>query len=274
MRKINLFFIVIFGAVFCSGAMAAVSNFTPKKAAAVKIDKEATTKTSLGASLLPNVISLATSVMDFNKSQQELTAECEPSSSDITFVNNMIKEWAIAGAQNPFDYGILKCTGVNSYESSVRNNVTALDDALLICYDSFSDSDARGAVWAGFPKAAVAEYCSSGETLSNCEARNKKKITNLWTLYDKIDFSDKDYIKSEANSLAALKEKADKCSPKKIAAKRMEAMGGFVNSAIGSVGQQADTENMMENVKSLMGQKGLGGNLGGLSQIAGQMLNR
>ncbi len=278
MRKINTFFLVILVCGLCSGAFAAITNFTPKKASSVAVNKEATTKTSIGNSLLPMAMNLMATVSEFKNTQQQLTAECEPSSSEINFVNEMIKEWAIAGGQNPFETGRMnKCTGVDSYESTVRNNVSSLDDASLICYDSFPTTSNSSAIWDGYPKAAVVEYCTTGDSLSSCNSNNRKKITNLWTLFDMVeaDFSrDSDYTKSESKQRSSLKEKADKCSPKKIAAKRMETMSGLVKNTINSVGQPTNSVSAMEAVGTMMNKSGVQQNIGGLSEIAGSLLNR
>lgn len=273
MKKLFLFLFVFYGVALESNAFAVVTNFTPKKAAPVAVNKEATTKNSFGASFLPNVLNVASSVISMKEQQDKLTAECEPSSSDLSFVNNMIKEWAISGGVNPFDSsGITQCSSVDSYENSVRANNGGSDAANMICYDWFTDD--KSAIWYGYPKASIANYCSTGDSMSDCAPANKKKATNLWTLYSMIPFDQDDFDEKEGKGYASLAEKADKCTPKKVAAARMSAMGGFVSTAINNVGAPVGTENVMQNVQSLMGKSGLGENISGLSQIAGSLLNR
>ena len=263
-----------FGVVAAFGA---ANVLVPKKASAVTKQDASASTTNVGASLLPTAVNLATNVIALNQQQKALTAECEPNSREITFVNNLIKEWAIAGATNPLasgSRGMRPCDSGESYESTVTGaGMGVTIDASAICYDTFSDADARGAVWAGFPKAAVVEYCSDGGTLSMCGKNKRKKMTNMWTLFDMIDFDNKDYTRTEASQAVALLQKATNCSGNKLAAKRLETFGGFITNTISTMGQPTNTGNVMNAVTSIVGQTGIGG-IGNLATVASQFLDK
>lgn len=272
--------------IFCTTAVAICGAFNafgaanvlvPKKAASVAKQEASTSATNLGASLLPTAVGLVGNVIALNQQQKALVAECEPTSREITFVNNLIKEWAIAGATNPLSAGsagMRPCEDGETYESTVNGSGMGVTiDASAICYDTFSVSDARGAVWAGFPKAAVVEYCSGGESLSTCGKNKRKKMTNMWTLFDMIDFDNDDYTRAEASQAVALLQKATNCSGNKLAAKRLETFGGFITNTISSIGQPTNTGNVMSAVTSMVGQSGIGG-LGNLATVASQFLDK
>lgn len=266
------------GAACC--AFGATKVLVPKKADSVAKRDASTSTTNLGASLLPTAVNLATNVIALNQQQKALAAECEPTSREVTFVNNMVKEWAIAGAVNPLSggrAGLRACDYEGSgetYESSVSGAGVGINiDTSTVCYDTFSVTDARGAVWAGFPKAAVVKYCSEGGSVSMCGKNKIKTMTNMWTIFDMIDFDNNDYTRTEASQAVALLQKASNCSGNKLAAKRLETFGGFVTNTISNLGQPTNTGNVMQAVQGVIGQTGIGG-IGSLATVASQFLDK
>ena len=295
MRKIAGFLVVIVGCLMLSGSFAAVKKvgskatsgasiggsgggLTPKKASAVAAKESDFSTSSIGASLLPNAITLAQGAIQVAKQQKELAANCEPTSREINFVNSMIKEWAEAGAANPLgedpENSDKNCGtfggGTYTYSNYVEDNYDSMD-SVADCYDVFDATEAKGAVWENFPKAAVATYCPSGESCS----KNSKKASNMWVLFDMIDFTEKDYTVEEWKDAQALMEKATNCTPANLAAKKKEAFSGLAMGALGNLGQttNTDTGSIMEVVSGVAGQKGLGG-LGGIGSMATQFLSR
>jgi len=261
------------------GTTSGAGGFVPKKASAVAMKESEFSTSKLGASLLPNVVSLATSAVQIVKQQKELSAECEPTSREINFVNNMVKEWAYAGAANPLgddpENDERNCsqksnTSGYTYRNYIEDNYDSME-SVADCFDVFDKSEADGAVWANFPKASVATYCPDG----SC-TKNSKKASNMWELFDLVEFTEDDYTVDEWKEATALMEKAKNCSAGVLAAKKKEALTGLVTGAISNVGQSSgtgDTSSIMEMVTGMAGQKGLGG-LGGITSMAGQFLNR
>jgi hypothetical protein len=276
MKKI--LFIGAFFAAFCGafGAIAAVNVLTPKKADSVAKQDFSTSTTNVGASLLPAAATLVANVIALNQQQKALVAECEPTSREIEFVNKMVKEWAYTGVTNPLleSRGLRACMDNETYESTVRQAGTGVTiDTAAVCYDTFTKEESHGAVWAGFPKATVVEYCTDGSALSMCSRNNRKKMTNMWMLFDMIDFDNKDYTNAESSQAQALLQKATNCSGNKLAAKRLETFGGFVTSTIGNMGQKTNTGSIMESVSTIVGSTGIGG-ISSLAGVATQFLDR
>ena len=88
MKKFLLLFVC---AVVC---LAGTPGFaiTINKAAPVAA-AESTTSTAT-ASLVPTVLGIIGGVQQLTNQQRQLTAECIPTSQEINWVNNMVKEWA------------------------------------------------------------------------------------------------------------------------------------------------------------------------------------
>ena len=244
MKKFIIFGIIAMIAGGTFDAFGAANVLVPKKADSVAKRDASTSTTNFGASLLPTAVNLATNVIALNNQQKALTAECEPTSREITFVNNMIKEWAIAGATNPL---------------AAASGVTVGARGMVACKDigsnySYSDSVSQAGI-------------------SVCPKNKRKKMTNMWTLFDMIDFDNKDYTRSESSQAVALLQKASNCSGNKLAAKRLETFGGFITNTITNLGQPTNTGNVMGAVQSIVGQTGIGG-IGNLATVASQFLDK
>ena len=93
MRKNLAIFIASLACVTVNSAMAAV---TIKKAAPVATQETSATNTA--TSLVPSVLTLVNDVQVLSAKSRELDTECTPSSAEIEFVNNTIKEWAKTGS--------------------------------------------------------------------------------------------------------------------------------------------------------------------------------
>jgi hypothetical protein len=261
--------IILAGCLCCSAFGATVLK--PKKAAPVAKQEVSTSTTNVGASMLPTALSLVQGVMELSQQQKALTAECQPSSSEINFVNNLVKEWANAGGVNPVGTKIQKCEGTK-YETRVRELANRDDKTTQkICWDVFTDEEARGAVWRGYPKAVRVDYYKDGESKS----KNKQVASNMWDIFALIegDFSEADYTKSESSQAIALHQKVDRCSDVKLAAQKRAAVGGFITSTISNLGQPTNTASVMDAVTGIMGQKGVGG-IGSLATVATQLLDK
>ena len=271
MRKKLLLFI---------GCLLAVHNtagaVTIKKAAPVA--KQEVSAQNVGGNLLPTVVGLVTSVQALNQQQKELTAECIPSSAEINFVNKIIKEWAKTGAANADEVeGRLKMQPCDEssggYEASVRIAADT-NETDMICYDWFGSAADEDTVWYGFPKAVSTYYCSNG-TISGCAEKYRKQVSNIYDVFNLVDFTDVDYMPSDEAKLAtALMAKIEKCSYAKISARKKALWGDFVTTTIGSLGQKTNSASVIDIVSGMSGSLGSGGmqSLGGLTDIAGKLL--
>ena len=254
----------------CMTTCVAMGAVTVKKAAPVAT--QAASSTSTTASLVPSVLNLVSNVQQLNAQQKELTSECMPSSAEISFVDNAVKEWAKTGAASAEDVQKqLKrrpCSGGVGYENAVKDAViTGLDD---ICYDNF-DRGNEGMVWYGFPKVGKVTYCDDGSDV----CKNKKTKSDIYEIFNLVDFSYDDYTKSEATMAAKIISKIDNCSDAKLSQRKREMWGQFLTTTIGGVGQKTNTSTIMDTVGNITKSgTNLTGGLSSLGTITTQFLSK
>lgn len=272
MNKYLLSFIVgLFVAQGCASAA-----ITVKKASSVA--KKETSVQNVGGSLLPTALTLFQTVKQLNQQQQELSAECEPSTQEVNWVNKMIKEWAKSGGVLPKDDkigGMAKCNkNDNSYSKSIQNNIEYEED---ICYEVFDDDSDKGMIWQDYPKVTTATYyIVDGEySATGKRAKDKRVASNIYDIFNLIDFTTEDYTAEDAKMVAKLNEKMEKCAPAKLSAKKAAMWGDFVMGAVGSIGQNTNTGSLMETVSGLVSSGGgMSGALQSLGGVATSLLDK
>lgn len=260
MKKVFAF-LIVFACAVTSMSQAAVNI---KKAAPVATKK--TEAAESATSLLPTVIGLVGNVKNLQAQQQQLSADCAPTSDEINTVNDLVKEWAKLGETTPDSaasgLGDRQCNG--SYQ-------TFLDLYDEPCYETFASSVDSGTVWENFPKVSSGNKCKDGNS------KNCTQVSNLYDIFVKIPFSDEDYTKAEARKIAALKEKAQRCAPSKLAAAKRELYGGFLTQTLGSIGQTsgaAGTASVLDAVSSMGGSGDIKSMLPSLGQMATQVMDK
>ena len=269
MKKISVLIILT---VFLT-PMLAVGAVSVKKASSVT--KKTAEPVETATSLLPTVVGLVGGVKNLQNQTKDLTADCTPSSDDIQTVNNLVKEWAKIDDTDAAraTYGISVCNDSDKsygYEDFLRNSA----DKGQECYELFAASGDSGKIWENFPKASKGQICS--------ETGNKKKnkcetVTNLYTVLDKIPFSEADLTKSEVSKIANLKQKAEHCAPAKVALAKAGLVSNFVMDALGTVGQKSGasgTAGILEAVSSMGGNGNIQSMLPALQQAGGSLLDR
>ena len=264
MKKILLFF----SGIVAFALSSPVSAVTINKAAPVAAQE--TSAASSVTSLVPTVLGLISNVQSISAKQKELTAECIPSTQEITFVNNMIKEWAKTGAMSAEEVqtrlGRKNCTSATGYQASVETAMlTEMEDT--ICFDYFGGSADKGMVWENYPKASTAVYCSDGGPRSMCADKDKVTVSNIYDIFNLIDFTEADYSGSELTMAAKLMSKIESCSYSKLSAKKRQLWGEFLSSTINSLGEPTNTGDIMQTVSSFTS-GGLSQGLGSLGSLA------
>lgn len=266
----NLKSVFLFG-MLVSGALVGVADaaVAVKKAAPVAT-KEAS-KTDSAASLVGSVLGLVSTVQALNAQQKALVEDCIPTSSEISFVDKTVKEWAMTGAASASD---IKLPGgpcdpkIETYASSVeRADATESTD---ICYDTFTGSGNENMVWDGFPKVGKATFCPGGELT----CKNKKTVSNIYDIFNLVDFTKQDYTVQEATMAGKLMDKIERCSNAKLSAKKRALWGEFLTSTLSNVGQKTNTGNILQQVTSVANSGGGLGGLGGLGNMALQYLDK
>ena len=270
MKKNHALFVALGLCMTVSTAMAAV---TIKKAAPVATQESSTSSTT--ASLVPSVLTLVSDVQALNAKQRDLDTECTPSSAEIEFVNNTVKEWAKSGSVTADEVARklnqTPCPGGSGYEAEVR--YSAGTETKINCFDNFaSESDAQ-MVWYHFPKASRATYCPDGSP--TCSDREKKTATNIYEIFDLIDFGAGDYSRQETTMAAKLLARVEVCTDKKISQQKKQMWGEFLVGAMGNVGQKTDTAAIMQTVSNItQNGKSLNGGLSSLGAIASQFIDK
>lgn len=271
MKKNLTLFIAL---VLCATTNVVGAAVTIKKAAPVATQEANATNTA--TSLVPSVLSLVSDVQNLNAKQRELDTYCIPSSAEIEFVNNTIKEWAKTGAMTAEEVerklNKTRCPGGVGYEASVR--YSAGTDMANICYDNFASAADAEMVWNGFPKASKATYCPDGSP--TCSTKDQKTVSNIYEIFDLVDFGMADYTTRDNLTMAGkLLARVEDCSNTRISKKKKEMWGDFLTTAMGNVGKNTSTSQIMQTVGSIT-QNGasLNGGLSSLGSIASQFMDK
>ena len=247
---------------------------------AVKINKKSSVSTTKskdsglvdsvkGSSLVPGVVGLVGSVMDINAKQKALTANCIPSSSEINFINNMIKEYAKSGgSKNNLLSGHSSCSDKESYSTSVK---LLSSSKVPECYESFPKSDSAK-IWDGYPMVKTAKMCPNGDLV--CPGK-EITVSNAYDLFGIISFffSSEDYTESEARQVAGLLKKTEDCSKSSLDRKKKELWTNFIANTAGNIGKNTNTGNIIQQVGSISG-GGVGGILNTIAPVATQFMDK
>lgn len=266
MKKTIIFFCSMFFALcYLDGAMAAI-----KKASSVS---EQTSQGAAGLmsgnSLIPTALGLVGNVMELNKQQAALSAECVPSDSEIEFVKKLVQEWAKAGGTIDMS-GRMACkSGDKDYEYSVK----WANDGTSPCYNAFNGPRDEYQIYKDYP------YPGKGYMLKDysLEDSDKNRISksDIYEIFPKIGFEDADLLPSEVSMIAKLKEKAIKCAPEKLSAKQRELWGNMLVQTVGGLGQKQNAGDTMSQVSSVLQSGGNStlGTLGGtVNVLTGSLL--
>ena len=263
MRKIFAFFV---GACVCLGCFSVMAaDFQVKKSSSVKKQEKSNMEAITTGSLLPGVIGLVSNVSALTKQQKELAAECVPTATEISWVNNMVKEYAKAGgssADSMFSAVTSgrPCDAGETYANDVKVTISANIDP---CTERFNKSEDTYMIWKDYPKAAEGSYCADG--MLTCASSKLKHVTNMYKVFGAIDFTVTDLSAEEATMYAKIMEKAEKCAPENISKRNKEAYSSFLTTTIANTGSSTNTGSIMQAVGGLTGG---GGGLSGIGSLA------
>lgn len=264
MKKKFAFFMAVVAGLISVSAMAA--DFKVKKSSSVKKQEQSGLESVTSGSLVPGVIGLVSNVSALNKQTKELAAECVPTSAEITWVNNMVKEYAkiadIAADDMRNKIGSKPCDNDSQYTQEVQTNKPANQD---VCVPVFNEE--TNVVWFNYPRANYAKYCA-GDVSYTCADAKKKTETNIYEIFGSINFSQEDYTADEAAMYGKMMEKTEKCAPGKVSQRQKEAYATFLKSTIAGAGTSTNTGGIMEAVGGLTS----GGGLSGVGSLAPSVL--
>ena len=239
-----------------------------KKAAPVATQKQDIKQD--GASLIGTVLTMVSGVKDLTTKQKQLTEECIPSGSDVSFVNELVKEWAKAGGGSKSNFAsALNANGPCARDGDWVDDVEDYggpDEIPNPCYENFNSTSDKGAIWEEYPKAVVVRYCPD---TGGDECKNKATVTNLYDIINMIDFGPQDFTIEETTRIEKLTQKIEHCSNAKISARKAALWSEFLNTTISGVGQKHDMSNVLNAVTQVTGSMGNGGGFGGALQSLG-----
>lgn len=244
--------LLLFTSLLCMTQFVPADAITIKKAANVATKQNDIKET--GASLLPTVMGLYSGIQEITNKQKALTAECMPSSQEIEFVNRIFKEWIKTGAATEAEVqsslgNMRPCnTATGGYQASVQI-AAATEENSMICYDYFDDSGDNGMVWHKYPRAQIAYYCTDDPSNPSCNEKNKEYVTNMYDLFNLVDFSEQDYTPEETKMAGTLTAKIENCSHSKLSAKKRALWSGFLVGSLGSLGSSTNTGSIMQMVQ-------------------------
>lgn len=280
MKKIVAFFIAFVCVMPCASWGAVNVKSSGVKKAAPVATKQADKMESV-TSLLPTVINLVGGLQNLNKQQQQLTADCAPTSSELQLVNDLVKEWAKTGVTTAAvarGSGAVSCKTGNSENNdfgesneSTYENFINDHDTKETCIETFSTESSENTIWYGFPKA------SSAKKYDVNNKKNYKNISNIYDVFSMITFGEEDYTVSEAAKIAQFKAKAERCAPAKIKVKQAELYTGFVKQTLGNIGKTsgaAGTASVLDTVSSMGGSGNVSSVLPSLGSMATQLFDK
>lgn len=264
----------VFVALAFVAPVVALGAVSVKKSSSVKKNTESSIDSA--TSLLPTVISLVGNVKGLNAQQQQLVADCVPTSDEIRVVNDLVKEWAKIGDVDATGAIVGLGDPCNSELSEIRSDdgsyarFMEIADNNEVCFERFVGASNKEMIWFGYPKASSAKVCDP-VTNKDC-----KTVSNIYEIFEKIPFSTQDYTKAEAAKVAKLVAKSEKCAPSKINAAKRELWGGFLTQTLSGVGKTSGasgTDAVIQAVSSAGG-GGLQSMLPSLGQMATQVLDK
>lgn len=272
-REMKKSLLVFLGVMFVYQSFA-LGAITVKKAAPVATKQVSATDNA--GSLIGTVLGLVSNVRDLTQKQRNLTADCIPTTQELNFVNSIIKEWAKTGAYTADEVQMAlnmpRCsTPSGGYQAAV-SVANGIDEDGIICYDWFGGSANEDMIWFQFPMAVKASYCTDG-SVSGCSEKNKQYVSNIYDVFNLIDFAEADYTSAEATMAAKLITKIETCSYAKLSAKKKALWGEFLVDTIGGLGQKTSTDTIMQTVGSVANTSGLGA-LQSLGSVATQFMDR
>lgn len=263
--------LIFFSALLCMNVQAVMGAVAIKKAAPVATQKA--TVMDDAASLTGTVMAIVSGVKDLTAKTNALTAECLPTSAEITFVDNVVKEWAKTGAATAKDVELAlkrkpcdNVSGVGGYQASVK--VAASVDGMKICYDTFRGAGNKGMVWENFPKVGKATYCEDGSV--SC-GNKQKTMSDIYEIFNLVDFTEDDYTAAEATMAGKLIAKIEKCSSARLSQAKRTLWGNYLVETIGGLGQKTGTADIMSTVGGVVNSGS--GAMGGLSSIGSFITN-
>ncbi|MCL1902351.1 MAG: hypothetical protein FWG18_01840 [Alphaproteobacteria bacterium] len=235
MKKLSLF--IVNCSLFVALGAPAHAAVTINKAAPVAAAPKSAESAVTGSSLIPTALSMITGVMALNQQVQALTTECKPTQTELTWVTNMMKEYAKTGATDAQTMMASikreRCVGTNFKDSM---QAAAMTTGLYGCVATFNSSADAKMIWQDYPRPSMATICKKNGGFG-CTANEEETVSDIYEIYGLIGFGPADLLPVETTIAPVLMEKILKCTESRLAAKQRELWGDFLIQSAGGLGK-------------------------------------
>jgi len=203
----------------------------------------------------------------------ELRRECEPSLSDITFINQMVQEYAKLGRSSAKElieniHNVqYACPEGQKFKQNVKSGMPEE------CVDIFRGTGNNGKIWFEYPMADKSDrMCPSNNQQCN-EDRDGIVHSNAYRIYMALGWEEADLLPNEIANHTRLIGRASTCDPsavkRRIAETTMSGIMGIVNQT-GQSNTTGTANGVMEMVQG-MGSSG-GSPLNSIMNLAPSVL--
>lgn len=274
--KIKIIALCTLLSALCAAGASAV---TIKKADVVAPPPKTADNSPLsGNSLVPTALGLITSVMALNQQMNTLTGDCIPAPADVTFVSNMMQQFAKTGAVDAATMtaalrGRAPCDAANGVSFANTAQTAAVTKGLQPCYETFSQKADLKMIWYGYPKPSMDRVCKKSGGLG-CAAKDEDVVSDVYDIFALINFTPDDLLPNEATSFAKIMDKVERCSNVKLAAQKRALWVNFMTQEAGSLGTKtgADLATTLGTVNQVMASGGANNPMSALMGLAPAMM--
>ena len=269
MKKI----IAIFAALLFAGE--AMAAYQIRRAEAVQAaPAEAGAAGLMGAlsqpgGLAATALGVVGTVTQLRTQTTALRRECEPTAGDVSFVNQMVQEYARIGRGTAEELigslQVHRCLHGHSFESSVAQGTQADE-----CVDVFTNTGNTGRIWYNYPRAANSRrVCPANNQNCNMD-RDGVVFSNVYRIYMALGWQVDELLPNEIANHNRLVDRSQTCDPAAVRQRTAQATLGAVMGLAGQAGGPAtgQTATGVTGMVQTMGAAGSGG-MGALQGVMG-----
>lgn len=253
---------IVHCALYIGVADAAVPQI--RRADAVQEQQQAPLEAAMGGgggNLLGTAVGLIGGAMQLRNISSELTRECEPSAADITFVNDMMRAYAMSGGRDPrtfIENAQLGDQCVGGYTEYRRLNNRE-------CFTTFggitgtAGTADQNRIWSQYPRAEMTQsrICPPNRPNCNIQGGEGSHFTNMYLIWNTMNWQEADLMPGEIAGFARITERAQRCEPRAVRARVQQQGMQTVMGMVQGIGQPG-TATTADAVMGLMHQTGGG----------------
>jgi len=252
-RYMKRFFAIFF--VLLAGAAVAAPQIQIKKDSGVAVQDNKMADGGGIANVLGTAVNLLSAVNTMKTQEKYLDDSCAPDSSDLQFVNSMVREYARIDAATASE--MFAALPPQQKQNCSYAQTANAGQGVAVCYDWFSGAENAGRVWADYPMASLERLCPPEKP--GCLQTETKTYSNIYEIYRAMNWTEDDLLPNEIAQHTRLMKKMETCSPELIKQQKMQMTGALIQNTINSIGKPQDMTSSMTQMNQLMQQSGTGG---------------